>query len=461
MNPYQKDILIYLKSLKSRINGLGSLKKLVGEKGIQHLTQNQWHVLDQQFLIARRKFLSVVSQILQVAKTKDYSQEERRKMYHRLGNIEMELAKTYGFFDTYLDILSQRTTTELGSILSGIDVIAESAIRVDIPRLKKIVRPLVYCDRGFGASILREGVPFPDGSQNPMPLIQIPYSRITVKYLLTSVIHEAGHQTLTRLGMKNKMAQEFYNAIKKRSGSERLARLYANWSTEICPDYWSWCLTGYAQTAGLKEVLTLPPSRVLKLGNLDPHPPPYLRTLLSLSWTESAFGKKAIFERWRKEWLNTYLIQSVEESKKELFEEAIRFFPIINDLLFNKKWKGLGNKSFTEIFPLDQVSLSNLKRIGNLIKNSKINNKKLNPTQVIAAHRYLIDHDEVNHDHINQIITSWIKSLNRKSNKTYKSWQQQKEQVALKNHRQKELFLPVVRPHKATMAVDRAVNLIN
>ena len=41
----------------------------------------------------------------------------------------------------------------------------------------------------------------PDGSLNPLPVIQIPYSKLMEKYNLTSAIHGTGHSAMVRLGL--------------------------------------------------------------------------------------------------------------------------------------------------------------------------------------------------------------------------------------------------------------------
>src|SRR5262249_42557526 len=126
-------------------------------------------------------------------------QRARRELHAVLGQIELDMARAFTFFDTYMDVLTQRQSPELGGILGGCDVLALEAMRRDHPALALIEPPLVYCERGVGAAIARESVPFPDGSPNPMPLIQIPYARLSEKYNLTSILHEAGHQALHRL----------------------------------------------------------------------------------------------------------------------------------------------------------------------------------------------------------------------------------------------------------------------
>ena len=52
-----------------------------------------------------------------------------RHLNAALGRLEFELAQAFVFFDTYMDVLTQRRPTELGAVLSGCDVLAREAMQ--------------------------------------------------------------------------------------------------------------------------------------------------------------------------------------------------------------------------------------------------------------------------------------------------------------------------------------------
>ena len=95
----------------------------------------------------------------------------------------------------------------LGGAMVGAGITARAAgskglndaLRKD-QRLGVFGRPLVFLDRGFGASIIRQGVPLPAGGRNTMPLIQIPYSKLATKHNLTSIVHEGWAPGAGRIG---------------------------------------------------------------------------------------------------------------------------------------------------------------------------------------------------------------------------------------------------------------------
>ena len=115
-----------------------------------------------------------------------------KRMNNIIANTEMKLDRGLKTFDTYLDLTTQRQSTILGEMLGGCDVLAATAIRQKHPALKFIESPIVYLDRGYGASIFRQDLDF-YGYKNPVSLIQIPYSMLVCSYMLTSAAHEAGH----------------------------------------------------------------------------------------------------------------------------------------------------------------------------------------------------------------------------------------------------------------------------
>ena len=160
-----------------------------------------------------------------------------RKMNVLLGKIEMDLTDLMVFFDTYIDILSQRKMQSLGRILKGCDKLAQDALSINHRIFMELEMPIVSCERGFGALIIRPGATFPGNIQNPVPLIQIPYSRIIAKYDLTSIMHEAGHDGLIRLGLDQTLPKALKAALTNSGAPKEITDLFVLWSSENRPDF--------------------------------------------------------------------------------------------------------------------------------------------------------------------------------------------------------------------------------
>ncbi|MBP1724267.1 MAG: hypothetical protein H6Q44_1972, partial [Deltaproteobacteria bacterium] len=177
-----------VESLRMRVENLSSLRRLVDLPPDRDITKRQWAVLESQLKVVEAGLLSRLKKAGRAYLPLVHNSRIARTLNGLLGEIELEMSRVYAFLDTYMDVLTQRHTPELGPLLGGCDVLAWDAINRDHPALAIVEPPLVYCDRGFGASTLREGVMLPNHIPNPMPLIEIPYSRLKEKYNLTSVL---------------------------------------------------------------------------------------------------------------------------------------------------------------------------------------------------------------------------------------------------------------------------------
>jgi hypothetical protein len=124
-----------------------------------------------------------------------------------------------------------------------------------------------------------------------MPLIQIPYSRLESKYDLTSIIHETGHEAIVRLDLVSMIPKALRLALQRVGAPKLLQDLFSLWSSEIGPDFWTFCNTGIAQSTSIREILSLPPRHVFNFSWTYPHPPPYLRVLPSFEWCRQLWGK--------------------------------------------------------------------------------------------------------------------------------------------------------------------------
>jgi len=227
--------------MQFRIDSLTSLRRLIDLPPAQDITARQWAVLEPALAVTAARLSTRLRVVAGRFLPTLHDPSAARHLNAALGRLEFELAQAFVFFDTYMDVLTQRRPAELGAVLSGCDVLAREAMVRDHPALRLIEPPCVYCNRGFGASIVRESVPLPDGSPNPMPLIQIPYARLKQKHNLTSILHEAGHQDLDKLGLVAEVPETLRRALRRAGAPEPVRDLFALWAFEIGPDFWGHC----------------------------------------------------------------------------------------------------------------------------------------------------------------------------------------------------------------------------
>jgi hypothetical protein len=310
-----------------------------------------------------------------------------------------------------MDILTQRNTFELGNFLAGCDVIAWDAIKKDHPALDIVEPPLVFCDRGFGASILREGVPLPDGTLNPMPTIQIPYSKLREKYNLTSIIHEVGHEAMVRLGLVSSLPKELKLALYDIGASETIQNLFAMWSSEIGPDFWTFCNSGMVQASSIKEILSLPSNHVFKVSLIDPHPPPYLRVLLSFEWCRQMWGTGQ-WDEWEKEWLFLYPLDDAQSDSRKILELGRRYLRIISKTLFHTRFRILYGKTIPSLFDLDSIAPWRIEKIIRSVeKNRVLDLTGLSPCTQLCVFRMLRDNGKFSENTIDKMMALWLTKL--------------------------------------------------
>jgi hypothetical protein len=317
------------------------------------------------------------------------------------------MSRAYTFFDTYMDVLTQRRSGELGPVLAGCDVLAYQAMRREHPTLTAIEAPLVFCDRGFGAAIVRESVTFPDGTPNPMPLIQIPYSRLREKCNLTSVLHEAGHQGLTRLQLVAALPIALRAALNRAGAPKAVCDLYALWAFEIGPDFWGFCLCGVAQAAAMRELFAMPPAHALRLSVTDPHPPPYLRVLLAFDWCRRAWGRGR-WDAWEREWEVLY---PVTGPGRALLREVRRFVPVVGDALFNHRFRELENRALVDLFDLRAISPSEVRRVATGAAGGTLDLRGLTPCTQLAVFAELRQMRAMTDERLDDLMTAWLRRL--------------------------------------------------
>lgn len=393
-------------SIRFRIESLRRLRKLVVLPSEVDITERQWAVIEPQLASASVRLASRVRRASDALLPRAGERRARRELHAVLGQIELDMARAFTFFDTYMDVLTQRQSSELGGMLGGCDVLALEAMRRDHPALALIEPPLVYCERGVGAAIARESVPFPDGSPNPMPLIQIPYARLSEKYNLTSIFHEVGHQGLDRLQLVAVLPRLVRAALERAGASQTISQLYARWMFEIGPDFWAFGLSGMAEAAAVCELFALPPAQALRIAAYDPHPPPYLRPMLCFDWCRRAWGQGP-WDEWERDWLETYPLDQAPPETQRLLTEARRHIPVVTGALFEGRLRGLDNRRLLDLLDLPAVAPDRLKRIATP-GTKTLNLKGLTACAQLAAFRMVREWQTISEERLDQLMGVWL-----------------------------------------------------
>jgi hypothetical protein len=390
---------------------LSSLRKSVALKAGYDITESQWSAIESPLLAIHAQLLACLKKKGSKYFKHIHNDNAKRALTLLLGKTELELSNAFLYFDTFVDVLSQRHLPEVGLLLGGCDVLAWDALKTDHPALSITERPLVSFNRGFGASILREGVPLPDGTPNPLATIQIPYTKLKEKYNLTSIIHEAGHLAMVQLGLVHVLPKAISETLADAGAPELIQKLFALWTMEIGPDFWGFCNCGTAQASSVMEILTLPQERVFKVSATDPHPPPFLRVLLAFEWCRQQWGS-GDWDEWEKQWLAIYPLDEASKQDRKVLVAGKRYLSTVSRALFQTKFSNLDQRTIPSLFDLDRIAPL---RLGRFIREAEssglLDVSELSPCGQLALFRTLRNKSKLSEQSLDRLMTTWLINL--------------------------------------------------
>lgn len=390
-----------------RIEGLSTLREVVSLPPHSDITKRQWQILESELKATEARLIRRLKRGAGAYLSQPGNVVAARSLNSLLGELELEMTKAFTFFDTFMDILTQRHTPELGQLLAGCDALALDSIRKPHPALRMVEPPIVGCDRGFGAKTFREYVRFPGGNFNPMPLVQIPYSRMKEKYNLTSVLHEVGHEAMVRCGLKGALPKAIRSGLSRAGAPQAICDLYALWSSEIGPDFWSFCGSGLAHAGAIKEILALPPAHTFRISWNDPHPPPYLRSLLCFDWCRQVWGT-GIWDRWDHEWRDLYPVETAPRSTRTLLRKLSEFIPAVTSILMRTRFRSLNGKRIADLFDMAMLAPSELKRRVADAKNGHVDLRGTPPSSHLGVFRLIKEREVLDEETLDALMTRWL-----------------------------------------------------
>lgn len=119
------------------------------------------------------------------------------EMQRRLTTLRIRFNEVLSDFDLFANVITQRSESETGVWLAGLDVAAKDALR--LPRHAYATPPVVcYLDRGPGGAIRRARTRLPAGGGNPVAIVRMPRERMVGAGIASSLCHEVGHQAADR-----------------------------------------------------------------------------------------------------------------------------------------------------------------------------------------------------------------------------------------------------------------------
>ena len=251
-------------------------------------------------------------------------------------------------FDLFSDVLTQRSESESGVWLSGMDAAATDALTLS--GRWYVVPPLVcYLDRGAGAAIRRARTRLPGGGENPVAVIRVPRERMVGSGIASSLVHEVGHQGAALLDLVASLRPTLQAMQRSPDPAQReVWQLWERWISEIVADFWAVARVGVASTLGLIAVVSLPRVFVLRVDIADPHPSPWIRVLLSCAigntlYPHPQWGRIAAM------WASFYPPSGIDAARRDLFDRLRATMGTFVSLLAGHRPRSLRGRSLAEV----------------------------------------------------------------------------------------------------------------
>ncbi|WP_324642889.1 hypothetical protein [Pseudarthrobacter sp. LT1] len=244
-------------------------------------------LLIERFLHAGRHELRV-----QVAEFLDWLHGDGRtaspaEQQRRFVLIRLQFNVVLAQFDLFTEVVTQRSEHSTGVWLSGLDILAQDALRLEGNHDDGDARLVVYLARGAGAAIRRAKTRLPGGKPNPVGIIRLPRERMVGSGIASSLAHEVGHQGAAQLDLVASLRAELDRRAQQ--DPDGGWGVWSLWISEIVADMWSVATVGITSTVGLLAVVSLPRYFVFRPGGTDPHPMPYLRVLISAALGDALY----------------------------------------------------------------------------------------------------------------------------------------------------------------------------
>lgn len=263
----------------------------------------------------------------------------------RFWMLRLKFQAALSQFDLFSEVVTQRSETETGVLLAGLDVASAEAL--ELPG-RPFEGPPVVCSlhRGLGGAIRRARTRLPGGGDNPVALIRIPRERMIGYGIASSLVHEVGHQGAALLGLVESLRADFRP---RRSSRRRSAwELWDRWISEIVADYWSISKIGIGSTLGLIGLVSLPRGFVFRAPDEDPHPMPWIRVLLSCAIGDRLYPDP----QWKQlaaTWRAMYPLTGISPESSRIIAELRLTMPDFITALVNHRPARLRTRSLGEV----------------------------------------------------------------------------------------------------------------
>lgn len=265
----------------------------------------------------------------------------------RFAYLRLKFNAVLTQFDLFSDVVTQRSESESGVWLSGLDVLSADALALR-GRYYRAPPVVCYLDRGPGAAIRRARTRLPGGGTSPVAVIRMPRERMIGSGIASSLVHEVGHQAAALLGLVDSL-RPVLRGLQHGAGDGAVAwRLYERWISEIVADFWSVARIGVAAPTGLMAVVSLPRAFVFRINVDDPHPVPWLRVKLSCAMGDALYPHPQ-WARLAAMWEAFYPTHGLDAESLRLLQRLQALMPAFVSVLVQHRPAALRGRTLAQV----------------------------------------------------------------------------------------------------------------
>jgi hypothetical protein len=250
-------------------------------------------------------------------------------------------------FDVFSEVMTQRSENENGVLLSGLDILADDALRLPLALYEP--PPVVcYLQRGQGAAIRRARTRLPGGRENPVAIIHVPRERMVGSGIASSLVHECGHQGSALLDLLPGLHRMLQARARSDAAGRRAWLCWDRWIGEIVSDLWSAARVGIGAPLGLMGVVALPRIFVFRRSVDEAHPIPWIRVKLSCAMGRGLYPHPQ-WDELARLWHSFYPPDDLEPEYRTLLAELERTIPAFVHVLLQYRAPRLRGRTLGQV----------------------------------------------------------------------------------------------------------------
>src|ERR1700722_8753465 len=158
----------------ARVRAVALQESTLAAAGISSAAQV---AIESYLTVGRRHLRNLVHEFLTWLASPQAAWSDAEGAQRKFTILRLQFNAVVTQFDVFENVITQRSESQTGVWLSGLDVVSEDALRLN-GHYYAAPPVICYLDRGAGASIRRARTRLPGGGDNPVAIVKVPRERM-------------------------------------------------------------------------------------------------------------------------------------------------------------------------------------------------------------------------------------------------------------------------------------------